>query len=162
MPKQPKFRYFMQKQGRAMKSGFSLLIAIFFMIGVMGIAMLSLKFSATSLNSVTQSYINEQAEILAQSATEYAMLRLLKHDFNQGCLTDISTTFTPSNTTLKLYDIKISIELFGNIGNCKGIKISEPSQNGSVIIDVGVTYNKSEDDAQIYPVRFFKRTLQKL
>lgn len=145
-----------------MKNGFGMLMAIFFILLVSGIGIFGLSLASTGAKNSADSYLKEQAQILAQGATEYAMLRLLKHDFNSGCLNFINTAFTPPNETKKMFDINIKFKFFGHIGKCIGAKLHTEQSFGSVLVDVEVIYSKSEDDMQIYPIRFFKRTLQKL
>ncbi|MCR4942150.1 MAG: type II secretion system protein [Campylobacter sp.] len=149
------------------KRGFALLSAIVFAVTIAFFALLILNFSASSQKQVSDTYLSEQAELIARGATEYAMLRILKHDFSETCLNKLEGSFTPpQNGAKKLFDIKITLKYFGKIGVCTKndyVEISDNSQGGSVLIDVFVRYAGDDtNDVQAHPINFHRRTLQKI
>ena len=73
------------KGGVLMRRGFSLIMAIIFLVLVATIGMFSLNTSAVTAKQTTDIFLREQAELLAQSATELAILDLLKTDFKKDC-----------------------------------------------------------------------------
>ncbi|ANE34080.1 hypothetical protein CHL_0721 [Campylobacter hyointestinalis subsp. lawsonii CCUG 27631] len=75
-----------------MKRGFSLIMAIVFIVVIITIGMLSFTLSNTSVKQTTEQYLSEQAEALAMSASEYAILAIQKHDFSQNYLNEVNLT----------------------------------------------------------------------
>lgn len=80
----------MQSKGYNMKRGFSLIMAIVFIVVIITIGMLSFTLSNTSVKQTTEQYLSEQAEALAMSASEYAILAIQKHDFSQNYLNNVN------------------------------------------------------------------------
>ena len=150
-----------------MRRGFSLIMAIIFLVLVATIGMFSLNTSAITAKQTTDIFLREQAELLAQSATELAILDLLETDFIKDCKAgkEIISSFFPNNEKENsLFEVKVKVErIFGEIGTCKGTKvtaISTPESTGTVILDT--TVKTIKDARNIPPVRFHRRTIQKL
>ncbi|MCD8213775.1 MAG: hypothetical protein LUC34_07005 [Campylobacter sp.] len=141
-----------------MRKGFSLLAAIFFVVVTSSLCMLALSLSNSTMRQTGEIYLREQAELLAQGATEYAMLRILGHDFNTGCLSSVSGRF-PANNATAFLQYTVNIQYFGNIGNCVGIPIQTRDSAGTVMLDVFVT---SIAGRISNPISFHKRTVQKI
>lgn len=80
----------MQSKGYNMKRGFSLIMAIVFIVVIITIGMLSFTLSNTSVKQTTEQYLSEQAEALAMSASEYAIYAIQKHDFSKNYLKNVS------------------------------------------------------------------------
>mgnify|MGYP000853546748 FL=1 len=57
-----------------MKKGFSLITAIIFMVLIATLSLFSLNISSLTAKQTTDVFLREQAELLAQSATELAIL----------------------------------------------------------------------------------------
>ncbi|KEA45494.1 hypothetical protein [Campylobacter mucosalis] len=161
-----------------MRRAFGMMWAIIFIILISLFIAFSLSVSSSNLTQTSDTYLSEQAELLARGATEYAMLRILKHDFiKDGCLENLDGSFTPPDASDKLFEIKIKIKHIGDIGSCISSSKSQNVKNikpGNVIIDVWVSYAKDKDKAKIkddmqlsdemqkHPITFHRRTLQKL
>ncbi|WP_169754518.1 type IV pilus modification PilV family protein [Campylobacter curvus] len=147
-----------------MRRGFSLLAAIFFVVVTSSLCMLALSLSNTTSRQTSEIYLREQAELLAQGATEYAVLEILKHDYkNNGCLPSVSGNF-PNNTN-PILTYEVDITYFGDIGTCAGIPIQSKESAGTVMLDVFVkSYGYDDPDKMKTPnpIAFHKRTLQKL
>ncbi|MDL0089170.1 hypothetical protein [Campylobacter gastrosuis] len=143
-----------------MKRGFALIIAIVFVVLIASLGVLAMILSTTASKQSADMYVKDQVEIYAKSFTEYAVLRLLTHDFNTGCLDEINgDSKTYAATKLKL---NAKITYYGKIGNCTGISLTGDNKNpssGTVMIDVFVT---NDTNKEILPIRYHKRTLQKL
>lgn len=143
-----------------MRRGFAIIIAIIFVVLISSLGALALMLSATASKQSADMYVKDQVEIYAKSFTEYAVLRLLTHDFNTGCLYEINgDSKTYLATKLKL---NAKITYYGKIGTCNGIALSGDNANkssGTVMIDVFVTNDTNKD---MLPIRYHKRTLQKL
>ena len=149
-----------------MRHGFSLLAAIFFVVVTSSLCMLALSLSNTTSRQTSEIYLREQAELLAQGATEYAVLEILNHDFkSKGCLSSIKGNFKNDANPILTYEVDITY--FGNIGTCAGIPVQSKESAGTVMLDVFVKsygYDESDRDKMKTPnpIAFHKRTLQKL
>lgn len=153
-----------------MRKGFSLLTAIIFMVLVATIAALSLSLSSSSAKQTSDVYLREQAELLLQSATEYALLAISAHTINttNGCLNTINATY-PDHAS-PIFDINISINYLGKglpqgcqtLSNITGTinNISTDDSNVTVIIDTIVQTNTNAA-ITTEPIRLHRRTLQK-
>lgn len=146
-----------------MRRGFTMVIAIFFMVLVATLGAFALNLSSATAKHTTDIFLREQAELLAQGATEMAVERILSNP-NQLSGTNcpganfLSTRF-PDNTENRLFDIRVDvIQIFGDINGC-GTAISTDASKGTVILDVTVTANQNITNT---PVRFHRRTIQKL
>ena len=154
-----------------MRKGFSLLTAIIFIVLVATIAALSLSLSSSSAKQTSDIFLREQAELLLQSATEYALLAISAHTINttNGCLNTIIAHY-PDHAS-PIFDINISINYLGK-NLPKGCKIfdvitldtynniSTDDSNVTVIIDTIVQTNTNAA-MTTEPIRLHRRTLQK-
>jgi len=139
--------------------------------------MFSLNISATTARQTTHIFLREQAELLAQGATEIAIFNLLRVDFTQAAncasldenAVIVPQTFYPTGAqNTSLFDIRVTINrVFGTIGACDGtagkrgtavIPISTAAPAGTVILDVVVR----SANANVPPIRIHRRTIQKL
>lgn len=149
-----------------MRRGFSLVMAIIFLVLVATVGMLSLNTSAITAKQTSDIFLREQAELLAQSATELAILDLLQTDFSTDCPAGktISSFFPGNEESNSLFEVKVKVErIFGVIGTCNktGVTaISTSRSAGTVILDT--TVETIKDARNIPPVRFHRRTIQKL
>ena len=149
-----------------MRRGFSLLAAIFFVVVTSSLCMLALSLSNTTSRQTSEIYLREQAELLAQGATEYAVLEILNHDFkSKGCLSSVKGNFKNDANPILTYEVDITY--FGDIGTCAGIPVQSKESAGTVMLDVFVKsygYDESDRDKMKTPnpIAFHKRTLQKL
>ena len=167
----------MQNKGDIlMIKGFSLVTAIIFIVLIATLGMFSLSISATTARQTTHIFLREQAELLAQGATEIAIFNLLRVDFTQAAncasldenAVIVPQTFYPTGAqNTSLFDIRVTINrVFGTIGACDGtagrgtavIPISTAASAGTVILDVVVR----SANANVPPIRIHRRTIQKL
>lgn len=153
-----------------MRRGFSLITAIVFIVLIATIGALALSFSTLNVKQTSDTYLREQAELLVQSGTEYALLAISAHEINatNGCLNTINAQFP--NTATPLFDINISINYLGiglparNAPNpCQ--KFSESNittidSNVTVIIDTIVELTPG-NNISTEPIRLHRRTIQK-
>jgi hypothetical protein len=133
--------------------------AIAFLLVMTTIMGLMVSMTSLTTKRSTDIYFQEQAHLLAKSATEFALLAISGYDRNSvpDCINQINSTY--DNT----YDINTSIRYFGNgfPAGCDTINnsIVTPESQGTVIIDVYVT---TQDNVGLTePVRFHRRTIQK-
>lgn len=141
-----------------------MLTAIIFMVLVATLGTLALSLSSTTTKQTSDLYLREQAELLVQSATEYALLAISGHDFSANCLNTIHATY-PSAGADKLFDINISLYYIGNglpvgcqtlTANLNNIDTNE--SNLTVMIDTIVS---AADGISAEPIRLHRRTIQK-
>lgn len=146
-----------------MKKGFSLITAIMFIVLIATIGALALTFSTQTSKQTTDVYLRAQAELLARSATEYAMLAMSRHDHKVNCLDNITATFN------NLFDIEVYFSYIGidgaaggNLPNeCKRVlsnNTATPDSDFTVLVDTYVESLATVTDEQI---RIHRRTLQK-
>jgi hypothetical protein len=119
---------------------------------------LMLSFSTTTSKQTEDIYLKEQAELIARSATEYALLKISGNNWSNGeCINSIDDL-----NGYKNFDIDITIYYFGKDlpPNCNILdnNLYTKESNGTVVIDVVVS---KTDPTTLERVRFFKRTIQK-
>lgn len=149
-----------------MRAGFSLITAILFIVLVATLGAMALNLSTQSTKQSTDVYLQAQAELLAKSGAELALLAISTHDINttNGCLNQVNASY-PSATN-PIFDINITLQYIGNGLNvasgtqCNLIHddIATADSNVTVLMDVFVT---SRPDISTEPIRFHRRTLQK-
>lgn len=141
-----------------MKKGFSLLTAIMFIVLIATIGALALSFSTQTSKQTSDVYLRAQAEILARSATEYALLALSAHNHTANCLETIEAEYND------IFDINMTLYYIGNFdptwtcGNVIANDIATADSNLTVIID---TYVQIKDNITSEDIRIHRRTLQK-
>jgi hypothetical protein len=158
----------MQRKNNLLKSsknGIAMIMAISTIVIISTIMALSLMMSTKTTKSFNDLYLYEQSQLLAKSATEYALLKIAQ---NPPC-SNLDENFIQDS----IYDINISIlyiyykdfnenpqDICDTNGGVLYTTVSTPEQNGSALIDVhvGVTDSTVSGDNIVY----FRRTLQKL
>ena len=135
------------------RSGIAMIMAIAVIVIISTIMALSLSLTSQTTKQTTDLYLYEQVMLLSKSATEYGILR--------------ATQATPCsvnalNLTEGVYDINISMKYIYNAPSpCATadnyFDVVSPEQSGSVLMDVTVSTAVGTE-----PIRYFRRTLQKL
>jgi type II secretory pathway pseudopilin PulG len=144
------------------RRGFGIITAIILLVLIATVAVMILSLAATSSKKATDDYLRVQAEMLARSATEFAIMRVQGYDKvpNNDCLRNVNIVATP-------FDINVTINyLFKNNNkpaNCDdkhvfASDLSDSDLSGTVIMDVVVT---TQSGVTAEPIRIHKRTLQK-
>ena len=157
---------------RQKRGGFAMIMAIFFMVLMATMMLFMLNASAETTERTTSSYVNEQAQLLAKSAVEYALLRV--SGFNRDtdgdgvaddCLESFTATFPEGSP---MYNITVNMSYHGlGVGapasctaNGTQATINTAESVGTMLIDV---YVEDHDDLNLNePVRYHRRTIQKL
>lgn len=146
-----------------MKQGFSLLTAVIFLVVIATLSMLALSLSTQSAKVTTDDYLKTQAELLAKSGTEFALLAMSGHDYtHDGCLNQVNMTYNNQ------FDINVSIMYIGNglpsgaaTTDCTHIlsnSIATSDSNRTVILDTVVS---TKAGIATEPIRLHRRTIQK-
>lgn len=148
------------------RSGFAMIMAIFVVVLIaMGGALL-MRGSTQESKAVGDKYLRAQAELLAKSATEYAVMRA--QGFNTaGCLNQLNITVYNSSGAVagnEMFDVNVSM-LYSFRGPAP-IPVSTPgtcafleqntSKDSTILMDVTVTdHNLSTE-----PIRVHERSWQ--
>ncbi len=149
---------FMQKKREA----FSMLMAIVVIVIMASVAMLITSMSGKLVKETTAQYQREQATLLANSYTEYAVMAVTANDRAVNCLSTINGTWNG-------YNARIQIAYIGNtaaIGNCAGTrKLSEavitPNTPLTIIVDAYILYDDLDNPTAPQMV-YHRRTVQKI
>ncbi len=151
-----------------MRKGIAMLIAIAFLLITAVLMAIMVNMTALTTKRTGDIYFQEQAHLLAKSATEFALLAISGHDRGTGaasnCLTNINIKYPPPNAGNPndyFYDINATIRYIGLNCNSNSLvnNISTPESNGTIIIDTYVTTTDYVNLTE--PVRFHRRTMQK-
>ncbi|WP_281950436.1 hypothetical protein [Nitrosophilus kaiyonis] len=142
-----------------MRKSFSLITAIIILVIISTLMVVMLSLSTQTAKQTGDIYLKEQVELLAKSATEYAILAIQGHDNKNSCINSINIKYPVS--TNPQYDINVSIYYIGNNLPCDSDhilanNIATSDSNGTVIIDTIVTNLQSDE-----PIRYHRRTIQK-
>lgn len=147
--------------GGMMKKGFSLIAAIFFIILISTIALTSLSIATMSAREAPNILLNQQAELLARSATEYAIMNIQQNDYNKcpGNVKEIKLNYPNNNSPI--FNVKVQIYYLNSALPCGKNVISSTALTGddklASIIDVHVD---SVGNIGSAPIKFSRRTLQ--
>ena len=143
------------------RNGFAMIMAIFFMIVIATLLTYMLSTTTETAKRTTNTYVNEQAQLLAKSAVEYALLRVSGVERNAtSCENGFNTNYPDSVNPI--FDINVTIQYYGlSATACSNIAdISTPESNGTMMIDVYVSDSAGLNLSE--PIRYHRRTLQKL
>lgn len=118
-----------------MKKGFSLILAIIFILLVASIGALSMAISSSSAKTSVNLFIHEQAKLLADGAAEYAIMKVQQNNFADTCVDEIEIKYP--NEDSPTFKANISITYIGDkdtIKNCANKIVSEKTGLQSIII----------------------------
>lgn len=169
------------------KKAFSMITAIFVMVIMATVTALIMNLTGKTIKATTQQYQKEQAQLLARSYTELAILYAMHYDRSGGdCLETINDHFGQVGDNG--YDINITINYLGNetlLNGCDNTILADGTINTasnisntatwldndtamgginntiSLVIDTYITY-RDFDDPSNKDTTFHRRTLQKL
>ena len=118
-----------------MKKGFSLILAIIFILLVASIGGLSMAISSSSAKTSVNLFIHEQAKLLADGAAEYAIMKVQQNNFATTCVDEIEINYP--NEDSPTFKANISITYIGDgvtIQHCANKIESEKTGLQSIII----------------------------
>lgn len=118
-----------------MKKGFSLILAIIFILLVASIGALSMAISSSSAKTSINLFIHEQAKLLADGAAEYAIMKVQQNNFATDCVDEIEINYP--NDQNPTFQANISITYIGDkttIQRCTNKIESEKTGLQSIII----------------------------
>jgi len=138
------------------RNGMAMIMAITVLVVMATIMALSLALTTLTSKQTTDLYLYEQSVLLSQSAAEYALLQL--SNSNPCSIDSINFDY---NT---IYNVNVDMQYISNIGSsCDTnttkdyVHIVAPESDGTVLMDITITV-----DAGTEPIRYFRRSLQKL
>ncbi|HIP54876.1 MAG TPA: hypothetical protein EYH11_05335 [Sulfurimonas autotrophica] len=141
------------------KNGIAMIMAIAIFVILATIMALTITLTSQTTQRTTDVYLYEQSVLLAHSAAEYALLRIAQ---NPPC-SNLDENFIQDG----LYHVTIHLRYIYNSnsactanGGTLYTTVTTPEQNGSVLLDVTVDVNDTTVATE--PIRYFRRTLQKL
>ncbi|MBN2815713.1 MAG: hypothetical protein JXQ67_03470 [Campylobacterales bacterium] len=155
------------------RNAMAMIMAIMVIVIIGTIMALSVAMTAETGKRTKELYLYEQVVLMSKSATEYALLRIAQ---NNPC-TDINATFIQDT----YYTIDIGAQyVYYNDPTTVGVDeaqavcdavpiatrgilyttVSTPEQNGSVMLDITVSVTDTTISSE--PIRYFRRTIQKL
>lgn len=147
------------------KRGFALIAAIFFIIIIATIAVTTLSTASMTARDTVNAHTREQALLLAQSATEFAVMAMQAHQYNDtggnNCLERINLAYPGYTITVNLYyiDNSLGCSAANDIGGVAlGINPYTGLGNSHMAL-VDVTVRSITGD--LPPVVYNRRTLQK-
>jgi Tfp pilus assembly protein PilX len=143
---------------RTHKNGMALIMAIAVIVIIATIMALSMALTTQTTKRTNDLYLYEQATLLSKSAAEYALLRIAQ---DGPCTHTNDLIFTQDS----IYDVNISLRyIYMNPSPCTAAQtytiVNTPEQNGSILIDVAVSV--TDPTVTTEPIRYFRRTIQKL
>lgn len=148
------------------RNGMAMIMAIVFIVVIATIGALSLQLTTQTTKTTTDAYLYEQAALYAKSATERALLEIAK----KGCRNEYNITLGDSgeiqydaNITMQyVYTNAVHEDNNSSKPNCNEYisYIDTPEENGSVLMDTTITLHDPSITTE--PIRYFRRTLQKL
>ncbi len=144
------------------RKAFSMLMAIFVIFIMASIGTLVMSLSGKLVKETTAQYQREQAVLLANSYTEYAVMAVTANDRSTNCLSTINGTWNG-------YSARIEIAYIGTasvISNCDDERELGTVSVGSdtpltIIVDAYVDY-KDLDNLGGQNMTYHKRTVQKI
>jgi len=154
-----------------MRSGMAMIMALGFMIIIAGILATMINLTSVTTNRTEHMYFQEQAQLLAKSATEFALLSISGHDrtaLDNDCVTNTTSLFPPAGNAF--FTVNTTIRYIGLNCGAANTFIATPfagtgnniatESDGTVLIDVYVnTINAQLNLTEV--IAYHRRTLQK-
>ncbi len=153
------------------RKAFSLITAIFIIILMSSVAMLAMNLSGKMVKATTAQFQREQAMLLAESYTEYAVMAVMANDRNTtgvNCLYTIEGNIGSAPATGDGYSARVHIAYIGSsqeVGSCGGRILSQAVTTEktplNIMIDTYIDYKEPDNTAGKWRT-YHKRTLQKI
>ena len=155
------------------RSGMAMIMAIIVIVVMSTIMALSISLTSDTTKRTKDLYLYEQTVLLSKSATEYALLQISQR---QPCSPPNFADLNFQQNTF--YNINISVQyIYYDDPDTAGVNeaqtlctanggtlytsVTTPEQNGSVVLDIAVGVPQASD-ITTEPIRYFRRTIQKL
>jgi phosphohistidine swiveling domain-containing protein len=149
------------------RSGFAMILAIFIVVLVALGGVMLLSKAALGSKFIGDNYLRAQAELLAQSATEFAVMRAQGFDHSTGnCLNQLNITVNDASGN-PTYDANVSLQysfrnpVVAGFNNACTLLEDNTSKDTMILMDVTVTTH-TDANLSTEPIRVFERSWQKL
>lgn len=144
------------------RSGFAMILAIFIVVLVALGGVMLLSNASTGAKSIGDNYLRAQAELLAMSATEFAVMRAqgFNTNGNANCLDQLNITVNDA-TGAPAYDVSVSFAYSfrgGQNPSCTNVLAQNTGKDTMILMDVSV----KDHNLSTEPIRVHKRSWQKL
>ena len=153
------------------RKAFSMVTAIVVIVLMATVAMLVMSMSGKMVKETTAQYQEEQANLLAKSYTEYAVMAVTANNRTVNCLTTITGNTDPTATATDPkngYLISVNISYIGiatTLSSCTAGALDNavvtPSTPLTIIVDAYVYY-KDLDNPTGPNMTYHRRTVQKI
>lgn len=139
------------------RSGFAMILAIFVVVLIALGGVLLMRGGAQESKAVGDKYLRAQAQLLAKSATEYAVMRV--QGFNAaGCLNQLNINVNDSSGAL-MFNVVVTMNYSfrgaAPVGACN-VLTDLTGKESTVLMDVTVTDNNLSTE----PIRVHERSWQ--
>ncbi|MBN2870184.1 MAG: hypothetical protein JXK04_04430 [Campylobacterales bacterium] len=144
------------------RRGFAMILAIVVVLLIAAGGALILSNAAKGTKSMGDNYLRAQAELLAESATEYAVMRAQGFDTSTGnCLNQLDITVQDAGGAA-MYDANVTL-VYSFHGTkpaaCNGV--GDTGKETTILMDTTVT-TRAGANLSTEPIRVHKRSVQKL
>lgn len=147
------------------RKAFAMITAIIVIVLMSTVTMFVMNLSGKLVKETTAQYQKEQAMLLANSYTEYAVMAVTANDRSVKCLRTINGTYNG-------YRARIQISYIGNyttIGNCAGTRklstaVVTPDTPLTIIVDAYIDYDDLDNPSGsgVPKITYHRRTVQKI
>jgi type II secretory pathway component PulK len=153
--------YILKTNPHKNRSGFAMIMAIIVVAIITTIMAISLSLTTQTSKRTTDLYLYEQAVLYSKSAAELALLDIANRDPSTNCANSFNVSFPETNP---IYDANVTMRYVYNsaVGTCVDyVNVTTPEQNGSILMDITVSV-RADANITAEPIRYFRRTIQKL
>lgn len=146
-----------------LKSGFSLILAVAFIIAISALALNTITLSSTATISINHLYLHSQAKLIAISATQNAIAQIQRNDFNQNCPSKFSLFYPNSSDYILKSEVVIMHYIGGKIPPACNDKIWKEINATTPNIDAAIMHTivQTNPNLAITPIKISKITTQK-
>lgn len=148
------------------RSGFAMILAIFVVVLVALGGVMLLGNAAIGSKSIGDNYLRAQADLLAESATEFGVMRVQGFDrTGNHCLENLIITVNDVNNN-PMYDANVSYAYSfrgAQFAGCTAphVLAINTGKDTMILMDVTVA-TRTDSNLSTEPIRIVKRTWQKL
>ncbi|MEE3704171.1 hypothetical protein V2I29_01060 [Campylobacter sp. CX2-8023-23] len=144
-----------------MRGGFSLILAIVFILAISSIALNIITINSTTISMTNQLYLHSQAKLIAISSTQNAIANIQRNDFDKSCPSQF-TLYYPNSGDYMLKSVVTIKYIGGKMPKSCNAQIWKESKDGSGIkAAIMHTLVNSNPNLLITPVNISKITTQK-
>ena len=148
------------------RRAFAMIMAIVILVLVATGGAILLQNVSRTTKIVGNNYLRSQAELLADSATEFAIMRVQGFDTSGGhCLENLDINVTDANNNV-MFDANVTIHYSFNgtaPAQCTNVLATNTAQGTLMLIDTTITTNPTlQNDGTLEPITVHKRSWQVL